>query len=143
MTSDLYLLQFSGPMPILLCGASVLELFLGNYKEMALLLGAQFLNAGISIHATKKAEYALCHKLRPVGVLDGVATVKRDGRWQNIDASLLVNSDLVKLAAGSIVQADCYVNEVNTEQIHFVTCSRDLKRLAIESIRSSVPACLF
>ena len=116
MTSDLYLLQFSGPMPILLCGASVLELFLGNYKEMALLLGTQILNAGISIHATKKAENALCHKLRTLGVLDGVGSVQRDGRWQNIDASLLVNSDLVNLAAGSIVQADCYVNEVNTEQ---------------------------
>ena len=41
--------------------------------------------------------------------LKPVATVKRDGKWQNIDAPLLVPGDMVLLAAGSAVPADCRV----------------------------------
>jgi magnesium-transporting ATPase (P-type) len=41
--------------------------------------------------------------------LKPIATVKRDGKWQNIDAPLLVPGDLVLLAAGSAVPADCRV----------------------------------
>ena len=39
------------------------------------------------------------------------ATVKRDGKWQNMDAGLLVPGDLVLLASGSAVPADCLLNE--------------------------------
>jgi hypothetical protein len=42
--------------------------------------------------------------------LKPLATVKRDGAWQNMDAGLLVPGDLVLLAAGSSVPADCLVN---------------------------------
>ena len=44
--------------------------------------------------------------------LKPVATVKRDGKWQNIDAVLLVPGDMVLLGAGSSVPADCIVNKV-------------------------------
>lgn len=37
------------------------------------------------------------------------ATAKRDGKWQDIDAGLLVPGDLVLLASGSAVPADCLV----------------------------------
>ena len=33
-----------------------------------------------------------------------------DGSWRNIDASLLVPGDLVLLASGSAIPADCVVN---------------------------------
>lgn len=42
--------------------------------------------------------------------LKPLATVKRDGKWQNMDASLLVPGDLVLLGSGSAVPADCIVN---------------------------------
>lgn len=38
------------------------------------------------------------------------STCKRDGKWQTLDASLLVPGDLVLLASGSAVPADCLVN---------------------------------
>jgi H+-transporting ATPase len=38
------------------------------------------------------------------------ATCKRDGKWQNMDAGGLVPGDLVLLAAGSSVPADCLLN---------------------------------
>lgn len=43
------------------------------------------------------------------------ATCKRDGKWQNMDAGLLVPGDLVLLASGSAVPADCIVNEGQIE----------------------------
>ena len=38
------------------------------------------------------------------------AVVKRDGKWQNLDASQVVPGDLVMLGAGAAVPADCRVN---------------------------------
>ena len=38
------------------------------------------------------------------------ATVCRDGKWQSIDAALLVPSDLVLLGSGSHIPADCRVS---------------------------------
>ena len=37
------------------------------------------------------------------------ATAKRDGKWSNINAGLLVPGDCVLLASGSAVPADCLV----------------------------------
>ena len=42
--------------------------------------------------------------------LKPTATCFRNGVWQSINASLLVPGDLVKLAAGSNVPADCRIN---------------------------------
>ncbi len=39
-----------------------------------------------------------------------IATVKRDGQWYNVHAVDLVPGDLVLLAAGSIIPADCRIN---------------------------------
>lgn len=43
--------------------------------------------------------------------LKPLATIKRDGVWANIDAGGVVPGDLVLLASGSAVPADCIVNE--------------------------------
>ncbi len=40
---------------------------------------------------------------------------RRDGRWQNMDGARVVPGDLVMLAAGSAVPADCWVNEGEIE----------------------------
>jgi H+-transporting ATPase len=92
--------------------ATIIESILGNYAGMGILLGFQFINAGFSIYETLKADdavAALKASLKPL------ATVKRDGKWQNMDAKSLVPGDLVRLAAGSSVPADCYVNEGEIE----------------------------
>jgi H+-transporting ATPase len=41
--------------------------------------------------------------------------VKRDGKWKSIDGSLVVPGDLVLLATGSSVPADCRINEGQIE----------------------------
>jgi H+-transporting ATPase len=96
--------------------AAIIQSIIGNYVGMGILLGIQFIYAGFSFYETSKAGNAVAalkFLLKPFGV--ALATVKRNGKWQNVDARLLVPGDLVKLAAGSMVPADCYVNEGEIE----------------------------
>ena len=99
-------------MPVMLWIASIIEGVIENFADMGILLGIQFINAGISFYETSKAGNAVAAlkaSLKPL------ATVKRDGKWQNMDAAAIVPGDLVLLAAGSAVPADCYVNEGEIE----------------------------
>ncbi len=87
--------------------AAVVEAVIGKYMDMGILLGIQATNASIAFYETTQsgnAVAALKASLRPE------ATVKRDGRWKAIDASLLVPGDLVLLSTGCAVPADCRVN---------------------------------
>ena len=77
-------------------------------KLQAILLAIQFINATIGWYETVKAAdavAALKASLKPL------ATVTRDGVWNNIDAGGVVPGDLVLLALGASVPADCIVNE--------------------------------
>eukprot|EP00796_Vickermania_ingenoplastis_P000351 gene351-biopygen323 len=95
-------------MPAVLWVAIIIEFALQNFPDGAILLAILFANALIGWYETIKAGDAvdaLKNALKPV------ATAKRDGEWQQIDAALLVPGDLVKLASGSVVPADCSINE--------------------------------
>jgi len=97
-----------GPMPIALWIAVIIEFALQNWPDGAILLAIQLGNATISWYETTKAGdavAALKQSLKPR------ATVFRDGEWKNIDATLVVPGDKVKLASGSAMPADCTVNE--------------------------------
>lgn len=95
------------PMPMMIWMAAAVEAAISNYLDMGILLVIQFANASIAFYETTKAGdavAALKASLRPE------ATVKRDGKWKNIDASLVVPGDMVLLASGSAIPADCRVN---------------------------------
>jgi H+-transporting ATPase len=96
-----------GPMPIALWVASIIEFSLQNFPDGGILLFIQFANATIGWYETTKAGdavAALKKSLKPK------ATVYRDGKWQEIDATIVVPGDKVKLASGSAIPADCSVN---------------------------------
>ena len=100
------------PMPIMIWLAIVIEAVLGKWMDMTILLGIQIANASIAFYETTKAGNAVAAlkaSLRPE------ATVKRDGMWKAIDASLVVPGDLVLLATGSAIPADCRINDGNIE----------------------------
>ena len=81
-----------------------MQAIIGNYADMAILLGIQFANASISFYETTKAGdavAALKASLKPK------ATVKRDGTWSEMDATMIVPGDLVLLAAGSAAGLAC------------------------------------
>jgi H+-transporting ATPase len=96
--------------------AALVELFIMNWVDMYILLGIQFLNASLSYYETTKAGdavAALKASLKPL------AHVKRDGKFQTLDAGLLVPGDLVSLGSGGAVPADCCVNEgtIDVDQV--------------------------
>lgn len=105
----------SSPMPIMIWVAVIIEIGISNYLDMGILLLIQFSNASISYYETTKAGdavAALKSSLKPT------ATCKRDGKWQNMDAALIVPGDLVLLGSGSAIPADCRVNhsEIDVDQ---------------------------
>lgn len=107
-----YLLQMKAPMPIMIWIAIIIELAITNWADAAILIVIQFTNATIGWYETMKsgnAVAALKASLKPE------ATVKRDGKFINIDAALVVPGDCVLLASGSAVPADCMVNEGRIE----------------------------
>lgn len=113
-----FLTIISEPMPLMIWLAIIIEGILMKWSDMFVLLGIQIANASIAFYETTKAGdavAALKKQLKPE------ATVKRDGVWKKIDSALVVPGDLVQLAAGSSVPADCRVNhgtiEVDQAQI--------------------------
>merc|ERR1719443_506044 len=87
--------------------AAAIEASIGNYPDMGILLFINFANASIGFYETTKAADAvdaLKKSLKPK------ATVKRDGKWQVIDGTTVVPGDMVLLASGSAMPADCRVN---------------------------------
>eukprot|EP01039_Chlorochromonas_danica_P004613 gene4613-biopygen2305 len=108
----IFVSQLWQPMPLMIWCAVIIEGGIQNFIDFAVLLAIQFINATIGFYEITKAGdavAALKKSLKPV------ATVKRDGKFSNIDAALLVPGDLVLLASGSAVPADCRVNEGEIE----------------------------
>jgi len=100
------------PMPIMIWLAIVIEAVIAKWMDMTILLGIQIANASIAFYETTKAGNAVAAlkaSLKPE------ATVKRDGKWRTLDAALVVPGDVVLLATGSAVPADCRINEGNIE----------------------------
>merc|ERR1719191_2348652 len=95
------------PMPLMIFFAAFIEWSIGNYPDMGILLFINFANASIGFYETTKAADAvdaLKKSLKPK------ATAKRDGKWQVIDGTTVVPGDMVLLASGSAMPADCRVN---------------------------------
>lgn len=108
----IFISQLWQPMPIMIWLAAIVEAGIQNWIDMSLLLAIQFANASIGYYEITKAGdavAALKKSLKPT------ATVKRDGKFTNMDAALVVPGDLVLLASGSAVPADCRVNEGEIE----------------------------
>lgn len=89
-----------------------MELALKNWPDAGILLLIQMTNATIGWYETVKAGNAVAALkagLKPE------ATVKRDGKFININAAHVVPGDCVMLASGSAVPADCMVNHGQIE----------------------------
>lgn len=108
----IFVSQLWQPMPVMIWIASIVEAAIENYTDMGILLFIQFANASIGYYEITKAGDAVAALKSQ---LQARAYVKRDGKWQTIDAALVVPGDLVQLAAGSAVPADCRVNEGQIE----------------------------
>ena len=99
-------------MPIMIWIAAIVEAGIENWIDMSILLFIQFANASIAYYEITKAGDAVAALKSK---LQNKATVKRDGKWSNIAVREVVPGDLVLLAAGSAIPADCRVNDGQIE----------------------------
>jgi len=98
------------PMFLLLVGAALLYLPLGEPRESAFLLLMVVLMLGMTLYQEGRTERAL-QALRDLSA--PAATVVRDGRRQRVPAAALVRGDLVALAEGDRVPADAVLIETS------------------------------
>ena len=108
----IFINQLIDPMPIMIWIAAITEACIENWPDMGILLAIQFINASLGFYEIVKAGdavAALKKQLKPE------ATVNRDGKWLNMDATIVVPGDLVLLGAGGAVPADCYINDGRIE----------------------------
>ncbi|MEA1917315.1 MAG: plasma-membrane proton-efflux P-type ATPase [Campylobacterota bacterium] len=104
----LLLKSFWGPIPWMVEIAAILSLVIEHWADFFIIMFMLLLNAFIEFFQQGKAQDAL-KALKDSMALK--ARVKRDGQWQNIDASKIVPGDIVEVKNGDIVPADAVTIE--------------------------------
>jgi Ca2+-transporting ATPase len=102
------------PMFLLLLAAGVIYLFLGDWVEAVMLLGAVVATAMISIVQEKRTDNVLA-TLRDLA--NPHALVIRDGQQKRIPGSEVVCGDVIVLAEGDRIPADAQVLSGNNLQV--------------------------
>ena len=100
--------KFWAPVPWMLEAAVILQLFLGEQVEAAVIAGLLVFNAALGFFQESRAQATLAALKSRLAL---TASVRRDGAWQNLPAAGLVPGDLVKLSLGGIVAADVSLEE--------------------------------
>ncbi len=99
---------FWGPIPWMIEVAAVLSAIVGHWVDMVIILVLLIFNAVVGFWQEHQAANAV-DALRKQLALK--ARVKRDGQWTDIDASQLVQGDLIRLRLGDIIPADVVLSE--------------------------------
>ena len=94
---------FWGPIPWMIEIAAILSGYLQRWPDLIMILALVFINAILGFFQEFKANNAI-EALKSKLALK--ARVKRDGKWQNIEAKILVPGDAVFVKLGNIVPAD-------------------------------------
>jgi P-type Ca2+ transporter type 2C len=108
--TSLFFRQFLSPLIFLLIAAAVLTGILHEWIDTTVIALAVLLNVSLGFYHEYHAESTL-EKLTTY--IKDRSTVKRDGFEQEIDSSLLVPGDVIKLSYGSRVPADARILTVN------------------------------
>jgi H+-transporting ATPase len=103
-----FLRHLWAPIPWLLEATIVIQLFLHEGVEAAVIGGLLVLNATISFLQQGRAQQALALLRRQLHV---EARVRRDGAWVTLPAEDLVDGDVVHLRQGGVVPADVRLTE--------------------------------
>ncbi|PIR68904.1 hypothetical protein COU48_01565, partial [Candidatus Nomurabacteria bacterium CG10_big_fil_rev_8_21_14_0_10_03_31_7] len=111
---SLFLKQFINPLIFLLIGASIITVILKEWASTFVIIFSVLLNVFLGFYHEYHAEDTL-DKLK--SYIKDRARVIRDGREQEIDSSLLVPGDILKLSYGFRVPADARLLTVNNFQV--------------------------
>ena len=108
------LTQLRDPMIVLLLGAFVVVVALGDVGDAAIIAAVVVLNTVIGVVQEVRAASAIAALNR---LSAPHATVLRDGELRRVDAAVVVPGDLVRLEAGDIVPADGQLVEAVALQV--------------------------
>ena len=91
------------PVPWMLEATVFLQLVIGEYVEAALIAALLIFNVALGAFQEGRANTALALLRQRLSLM---ARVRRDGRWTDISAALLVPDDIVHLSLAVVVPAD-------------------------------------
>jgi len=111
---SLFLEQFISPLIFLLIGAAIITGILREWINTAVIVFSVLLNVALGFYHEYHAENIL-DKLK--SYIKNRARVIRNGEEQEIDSSLLVPGDIIKLSYGFRVPADARILTVNNFQV--------------------------
>lgn len=94
---------FWGPIPWMIEIAAILSAYLERWPDLIMILSLLFINAALGFFQEFKANNAI-EALKSRLALK--ARVRRDGKWQTIEAKQLVTGDVVSVKLGNIIPAD-------------------------------------
>ena len=100
----IFLDQFKEVMVIVLIIAALVSAFLGEYREVVVIMAIVVLNAILGFTQEYRAEQAM-DALKKMAV--PFVRVRRAGHIQEISSTKLVPGDVILLEAGNLVPADC------------------------------------
>lgn len=98
--------HFWAPVPWMLEATVFLQLVIGEYVEAALIAALLILNVGLGAFQEGRASAALALLKQRLSLM---ARVRRDGRWTEMSAALLVPDDVVQLSLATVVPADARI----------------------------------
>lgn len=104
----LLLAQFENPIVLILVGATVVAMVLGDMTDGAIILAIIVASGGLGFWQERNAGRAVDSLLAQIRVH---ADVLREGRVRQVPVEEVVVGDLVELAAGDLVPGDCRVLE--------------------------------
>jgi Ca2+-transporting ATPase len=110
----LFLKQFISPLIFLLLGAVILTGILHHWLDMWVILFAVLLNVALGFFHEYNAENTL-EKLKTY--IKDRARVIRDGVEEEIDSSLVVPGDIIKLSYGARIPVDARIISANNFQV--------------------------
>ena len=111
---ELALKQFLSPLIFILISAAFLTAIIREWVSTFVILGAVLINAGLGLYREYKAGNIL-EKL--VTYIKDRCRVVRDGNEKEIEPSLLVPGDLIKLSYGSRIPADARIVSLNNFKV--------------------------
>lgn len=101
--------HFNNVLIYILIAAGVLKAILNEWVDCAVIISAAVINASVGFLQEGRAQRAL-DSIR--AMLSVTAQVRRDGRWEKVDAQTLVPGDVVRIASGDRIPADMRLLEV-------------------------------
>ena len=102
--------QFASPLVLILLGASLVSIVVGDRVEAGIILAIVGMSAALGFVQEARSEAAVAALQARLALQ---ATVVRDNRQQDIPISGVVSGDIVVLGAGDIVPADARLVETN------------------------------